>query len=111
MRSWSVTNNWLPGSIPTLPPPLFPQTCPEKEEERDKFSPTINKLSKGSKSQFLFLSFIFLYLCTIYKVYIIYICTHLLLLEFRCGPAEQPPLDPNGKALNQPKPHPLNRTV
>ena len=39
-----------------------------------------------------------------------YICTHLI-SGFGGGTAEQPPLAPNGRALNQPKPHPLNRTV
>ena len=40
-----------------------------------------------------------------------YICTHLLISGHVGGSAEQPLLGPNGKALNQPKQHPSNRTV
>ena len=42
-------------------------------------------------------------------IYIVYICTHRLIFGFGGGPTGQPPLDPNGKALNQPKPHPSNK--
>ena len=40
-----------------------------------------------------------------------YIYTHLLISGFNGGPAGQPSLGPNGKALSQPKPHPSNRTL
>ena len=39
------------------------------------------------------------------------LCTHLLISGPVDGSAEQPPLDPNGKALNQPKPPLSNRIV
>ena len=58
--------------------------------------------------------FIFLVIFLFILVYYIqsrYISTYLLIFGFGGGPIEQPPLDPNGKALNQPKPHPSNRTV
>ena len=40
-----------------------------------------------------------------------YIYIDLLIPRVTGGSTEQPPLAPNGKALNQPKPHPSNRTV
>ena len=40
-----------------------------------------------------------------------YISTYHLIFGFGGELAEQPPLDPNGRALNQPKPHPSNGTV
>ena len=108
MRSWSV-NNWLPGHILTLPPPLpFSQTGSEKEEERDVFSPTRNKLPKGSESQFFFF---FLYTYVLYTRFIHYIQYVHISFWVGGGSVEQPPMDPNGKALNQPKPHLSNRTV
>ena len=109
MRPCSVTNK------PTLLP-LFLQTCSKVGEERDEFSPLRrNKPLKGSMSQFFFIFFFFIliiYYRYIQSIYIMYIlCTHLLISGLVGGSAEQPPLGPNGKALNQSKPHPSNRIV
>ena len=54
----------------------------------------------------------FNYSYILYKqgIYNMYICTHLI-YGFDGGPAGQPPLGPNERALNQPKPYPSNRIV
>ena len=39
----------------------------------------------------------------IQSIFIIYICTHLPIFGLFCGSAEQPPLGPSEKTLNQPK--------
>ena len=60
-------------------------------------------------SQFLF---VILHLHTLYKIYSLYI--YLRISSFFglvCGSAEQPPLGPSEKALNQPKPHLSDRHV
>ena len=56
----------------------------------------------------IFLLFLFIYLYTIYKVYRY---VHILISGLVGGLVAQPPLGPNGRALNQPKLHPSNRTV
>ena len=38
-------------------------------------------------------------------------CIYVLISGSAGGPAGQPPLDPNGKALSQPKPHHSDRNV
>ena len=50
--------------------------------------------------------FVIILMYYIQSIYNIYISTHLLIFGFCGGPAGQPPLAPNGKALNQPKPYP-----
>ena len=90
------------------PPPFFLQTCSKVGEERDEFSP-IRKTKPPKRSMSQFFGLFYLYLCT--SIYIMYICTHLLITGLVGGSAEQPLLAPNGTALNQPKPDPSNRIV
>ena len=109
MRPWSVKNIRLPRSIPTLSPP-FPSPALRKGKRGISSVPQeINFPREASHSLFFFEIF-FILMYYIQGIYTIYICTHLI-FGFGGGPVEQPPLDPNGKALNQPKPHPSNRTV
>ena len=112
MRQWSVTSTRLPRNIPILPPPPIFQTCSEIREERDEFSP-IEKIHfpREASHSFFGLFFDYMLLYYIQGIYIIYTCTLLLISGFGGGPTEQPPLAPNGRALNQPKPYPSNRTV
>ena len=79
------------------PPPFFPRSALNSVPR--------NKLPKGSKSQFLGVSFSKFYL------HAMYIFTYLLILGLGGGPVGQPPLALNEKALYLPKPHPSNKIV
>ena len=98
------------------PPPPFLWTFSEVGK-RALSSVPANKPPKGSMLQFVgFLKF-FLIIFVLYpyiqenNTYNMCIYINLLIPGATSGSAEQPPLAPNGKALNQPKPHPSNRLV
>ena len=60
-------------------------------------------------------AFVVIFIILMYYIQSIYISTYLhtylLIFGFGGAPVDQPPLGRNGKALNQPKLHPSNKTV
>ena len=97
---------------PTYLPPLFKQTCSEVGEERDEFSPIGINLPKEARLSFVFFCFFFNYMCNIYTYVQLFFYVQITSRYWPVGgSAEQPLQGPDGRALNQPKPHPSSRIV
>ena len=104
----AIVGHYRPGnrSKPTSRPPLlFPQTCSEEGEDRAEFSP-LKEINLPKEARL-----IFFFLMLLNYIYTIYIFTNLLWVPFIGGSAGQPPPDPNGRALSQPRPHPSDKIV
>ena len=67
-------------------------------------------LPKEARQEFFFLLLKYMYKLSTYVQLLIYV-QNLLYFGVICGSAEQPLQAPDGRALNQPKPHPPDRTV
>ena len=94
------------------PPPLFKQTCSEVGEERDEFSPIEVNPPEEVRPDFFFF-FFFFFLPNYVHVYKNVQLTSYVQISSRYlpvgGSAEQPQQDPDGRAQNQPKPHPSGK--
>ena len=96
-------------SVSTLPPPFFLQTCSEVGEERDEFSPIELSLPEEVREIFFFV-LLLNYMCNIYKYVPLFTYVQISSkYQSVGGSAEQPQQDQDGRALNQPKPHPSDR--
>ena len=100
-----------PSESTLPPPPFFLQTFSEVGEERDEFSPIELSLPKEVREIFFFFFVLLLnYMCNIYKYVPLFTYVQISSkYQSVGGSAEQPQQDQDGRALNQPKPHPSDR--
>ena len=94
------------------PPPFFLQTCSEVGKERDEFSPIKLPLPEEVREIFFFFFFLLMlnYMCNIYKYVLLFTNAQISSkVSTVGGSAEHPQQGQDGRALNQPKPHPSDK--